>query len=275
MYNILIRHIKFFLIFLLLIYFYLFFEAKTIETNITFPWIWKQVNYSSWSDLNYEEINIKDNNWNNINWIFLKWKKEISVYYFHWNWLPLSYFLNEIKYINSLWYTVFAYDYPWYWKSEWKPYEENISKFSDIFYNYIKKEKNILENKLVLWGISVWTAVATDFAKDNSFDKLILISPFYSRYDMSKSMLGVTLQKYLFLKNSFTTWEYLKNISNPLLIIHWTNDKVVPFEHWKKVFNSSVSHDKYFIDIPNFWHNWIIYTYGDNLKDKFIEFIEN
>lgn len=269
------KKIKIFLVFTMLIYWYLFFEAKNIETKLTFPRVWMNADYSTWNDINYEEINIKDKNWENINWIYVKWDKDIVVYYFHWNWLPLSYFLFEIKYINSLWYSVFAYDYPWYWKSTWVPHEENVNIFSNTFYNYIKKQKEISEKKMILWWYSIWTAVSVDFAKDNNFDKQILFSPLYSRYDMSKSMFWFSIQKYLFLKNSFTTGEYLKHINNDLLVIHWTNDEVISFEQWKNIFDSSISNNKKFIKIDWWKHNWILYLYWEKLKNDIVEFIEN
>jgi hypothetical protein len=96
-------------IFLIIIwaYLYLLINAKYIETLATFPWAWlKSAETLRWykeTNANYEEINIKDKNSNNINWLYMTWTSEKTVYYFHWNWASLDFFYPEIKYINDLW----------------------------------------------------------------------------------------------------------------------------------------------------------------------------
>lgn len=283
-----IKHKKVFIYIwiILFIYFLLIWFAKRIETVATFPAIWVNVQDLVWHidyDLQFEEINIEDSNWNNINWLFVDaWSWTKTVYYFHWNWWPLSYFYSEINYINNLWYSVMAYDYPWYWKSTWFPYKENVDEFSVDFYDYVKKFKKIKDEDLIVWWYSVWTAVATGFASKNNFDKLILVSPLSSRYDMAKKLFGFNLAKYLFLDDSYITKSLVANFDRPVLIVHWNNDKIVPFEQGKKVFDnySNITDtpslvNKYFIELDSFWHNWIIDTYWNALKLFFTDFLNN
>jgi len=266
------KHKKIIKIVLIILFIYLLLVgfAKTIQTIATFPAIFVNVQDVVWhvkANIDFEEINIDDGNWNNINWLYMfAWTWAKTVYYFHGNGWPLSYFYNEIKYINWLWYNVMAYDYPWYWKSEWFPYKKNVDNFSEIFYKKIKEEKNIKDDELIIRWYSVWTAVATDFASKHIFDKLILVSPFASRYEMVEKRFWFNLAKYLFLNNSYNTKELVKKINRPVLIIHWNNDKIVPFNQWKEVFNASISKDKYFIELDNFGHNYIINTYSNALK---------
>lgn len=269
--------IIFFLI-ISLFYLFLLLNWEKVQALLTFPWIWINVQDLVWyveTDLVFDEINLSDSNWNNINWLYVSaWEWAKTVYYFHWNWWPLNYFYSEIKYINSLWYNVMAYDYPWYWKSSWFPYKKTVDEFSDVFYKYIKSEKNIKDEDLILWWYSVWTAVATDFASKNNFDKLVLISPFSSRYDMSRKMFWFPIQKFLFMADSYITKDLVKNIEKQVLIIHWNNDKIIPFFQWKEVFQN-YKWNKNFIEIDNFWHNWIIDIYWDSLKSFFIDFLSN
>lgn len=265
----------FYTFFLFFIYIFLFSQARDLEMRSTFPWSFiKFENKFSSLDLwfEFEEINIYKENWDLLNGLYLwtwTWK---TVYYFHWNGWPNPYFYSDIKYINDLWYNVMMYDYPWYWKSTWLPYKENIDDSSQLFFNYLQNEKNIESSDLILFGYSVWTAVAVDFASKNDFDKLILISPFSSRHDMSKSMLWFAAQKLLLLKDSYITRELVKNFENDVLIIHWNKDEVIPFEHWLKVFENYLW-NKNFIELDNFWHNWVIYEYSDTLKNIFVNFI--
>lgn len=289
------KYWKLYIVFLLfiIIYLILIIWAKKIETIATFPAIWvntQDIVGHIAIDLSFEDINISDSNWNNINWLYLwswTWK---TVYYFHGNWGPLSYFYNEIKYINSLWYNVMAYDYPGYWKSTGFPYKENIDEFSVKFYDYVKRYKKIKDEDLIVWWYSIWTAVATDFASKNTFDKLVLISPLSSRYDMAEKVFGFNLAKFLFLKDSYVTKDLIKNINRPVLIIHWNNDRIVPFKQWKLVSenvwvnnyanpvyieNWIKTIEKQFIEIDNFWHNYIINLYWNSLKWFFTKFLNS
>jgi len=255
----------------IIIYLLLIIWAKKLQMISTFPWVGVNVQDLVWyvdSSLEFEEINFIDSDWYNINWLYVWTWKGKTVYYFHWNWWPLNYFYSEIKYINELWYNVISYDYPWYWKSEWYPYKNNVDRFSKEFYEYIKKEKGISDEDLIVWWYSIWTAVATDFASKNTFDKLILVSPLSSRYDMSNYIFWFPLQKYLFVSDSYKTKKLVQNFNNSVLIIHWNNDKIVPFWQWKKVFDN-YSWEKNFIEIDNFWHNYIIDTYWESLKNIF------
>ena len=74
----------------------------------------------------------------------------------------------------------------------------------------MEKEKNIESKDLIVWWYSVWTAVATDFASKNDFERLVLVSPLSSRYDMSRKLFWFALQKILFLPDSYVTKDLVK-----------------------------------------------------------------
>ncbi len=280
-----IRKIIWLLIFLFL-YILLVIQVKKIETISTFPAVYMNVQDivgHTKTDLKFEEINIADSKWNNINWLYLwsgTWK---TVYYFHGNWGPLSYFYSEIKYIHQeLGYNVFAYDYPGYGKSEGFPYKENVDEFSEVFYEHIKKQKNITDSNLIIWWYSVGTAVATDFASKHNFEKIILVSPFASRYEMARDKLWFAIQKLLFLSDSYSSKDKVKTFTRPALIIHGNADKIVPFEQWQMVFESYGWSEelwkkpkKYFIEIDESGHNYILSVYWKSLKYKILDFLEN
>lgn len=275
-----------FICILFIIYIGLIFWAKKIETILTFPapYFSKQefVPFSD-SNLKYEEINIKSSNWYNINWLYVWTWTGKTIYYFHWNWWPINVFYNEIKYIASLWYNVMAFDYPWYWKSEWVPYRWTIQIFSKDFFDYVKQKKQIANNEIIVWWYSIWTAVAVDFAERYNFEKMVLVSPLSSRYDMSRAKIGFAIQKMLFLKSTYNSQELVKYLNKPVLIIHWNDDKLIPFSQWKQVYDNywKVFIDewlwnkinKYFIEIDKIGHNFIIDKYWEVLKYEIWKFL--
>lgn len=266
-------------------YIFLVFQASNIETTSSFPAIWIDFEDGvKWDEINwnFEEINIDDWNWNNINWVYVwNWKGK-TVYFFHWNWWPIDYFYNWINYIHSLWYNVLCFDYPWYWKSTWFPDKDLVSNFSQVFYDYVKKEKWLEDSELIIWWYSIGAAVSIDFATKNDFEKIVLFSPFASRHDMAKSTLGFNLSSLLFLENSYISKELVKDFNKPLLLVHWNSDKIIPFDQWKLVFNNywentinEYDFNKYLIEIDWFWHNWIIENYWDTIKYKVWDFLRN
>lgn len=249
---------------------------EKIQTFFTFPSIYREQNYSiQEASFTFEEINIKDKDGNNINGLYLPYNngEAKTVYYFHGNGGPLSTFYSEIEYIHSLGYNVIAYDYPWYGKSDWFPYKYRVEHFSEVFYSYIKEQKNIVDEDLVIWWYSIGSAVAVDFASKNNFDKLVLVGTLASRYDISSQILGFPLQKFLFLKNSFVTKDMVKWFTKPVFMIHGNTDGIVSFDQWKKVFQN-YKWKKYFVEIDHFWHNGILDNYGDVLKSDIQEFLD-
>lgn len=265
----------FFLLFSV-VYAFFFFQAEKMQTLSTFPWIQANiqdvVGYEEES-LDFEEINVTSTSWENINGLYLSGTKNEMVYYFHGNGWPLPYFYSEIKYIHDLWYGVFAFDYPGYGKSSWTPEIEKVWEFSKDFFEYIKKEKNIQNEYLIVWGYSVGTAVAVEFAAKNDFSKIVLVSPFASRYDMWKRwFFNIPPQKLFFMENSYMTSQTVQQFSKPVLILHGNNDFIVPFSQGKQVFENYAG-EKSFIEIDDFWHNGIIDEYGEVLKNIFSTFL--
>ena len=223
-------------------YLYLFFYRNSIETSMTFVAIGVQEEYD-YTKNGFEEYNIIS--WeNSIHGIFLDNKKPQTIYYFHGNGAPLSDYIWEV------------YDY------------------SQSFFEYMKKEKWLkLENIIIFWH-SIGTGVGTDFAFKNKVEKLILVSPLASRYDMSIKSFGFVLQKILFMKNSFDTYWKIAEITIPTLIIHGNKDEVIPYSQWKKVFENAGTKEKYFITLEGFWHNGIFENYGNELQKPIKDFLE-
>lgn len=274
--NIYFKLISIFLIF----YTITFFNIENMERSITFPWVWKEIVHDITVPIWIEEINVQMADGNTINGIYLgnwEWK---TVYYFHGNWAPLAYFYNEIEYVHSLWVNVMAYDYPGYGKSTGTPTQNNIAQYSQIFFKDIQAKKDIKDKDVIVWWVSIWTAAAADFAGRNEFDKLIFVSPMTSLYEMSREKFGFALQKFFFRKNSFNTLDTVQYFSQSALIIHGNADKVIPFSQWESVYNNywienNKWNQKYFIEIDNFWHNWIMSKYWDALEWKILEFINS
>ena len=262
--------------FIVLPYMLLLIFIEDLETFVSFPWgkvNLKEIIYHPAGIISAEEINIVSSNGRNINGLYIdKWADK-TVYYFHGNGAPMEYFYTEMRYIASLGYNLMSYDFPGYGKSEWTPYKENVSRFSKEFYDHIKREKKLNDEDVIIWGYSIWTAVAVDFAQYKPFHSLVLFSPLASRYDMSEKLLWFPIQKIVWHKNSYISKELVASITMPTLIIHGNTDKVVPFSQGKQVYENSAWTPKQFIEIDRFGHSLIIERYWDVLQDSITGFL--
>jgi len=259
-------------------YFLLLFFAKNIEMEITFPG--KDINLKEITNhpaglSTAQEISFISTSGNTISGIYIDNQSEKVVYYFHGNWAPIEYFYSDIEYISDLWYSVIALEFPGYGKSSGEPTFEENSDFSEIFYREMQKILWFEEKDMVVWGYSVGTALAVEFAKDKDFDALILFSPLASRYDMSQKVFGFPVQKLFFLPNSYVSKETIQSISEATLIIHGNDDTVVPFWQGKLVFESSAAKEKYFIEIDGFGHSLIPERYGEALHSYIENFLQS
>lgn len=109
--------------------------------------------------------------------------------------------------------------------------------YTEKIYQYAKNIYGLTEKSTIVWGYSIGTGVATQFALEKDIDSLLLLAPYTSFYDLSRFYYGIALQKLFFLPDSFVTEENIGQISVPKYIIHGTQDTIVPFFQGKKIFD--------------------------------------
>lgn len=257
-------------------YLVILYFARDIETTITFPG--KDINLKEIMNhpaglIVAEDIFIETDAWETIHGVYIDNKAEKTVYYFHGNGAPMQHFYTEMRYISDLGYNLIAYDYPGYGKSTGEPNLENIQRFSELFYSHMKETFWVQDENVVVWGYSIGTALAIDFARDKDFGALVLFSPLASRYEMSETFFGFPVQKLFFLPNSLISQESINEIEEPTLIVHGNKDIVVPIEQGRIVYENSPAQKKKFIEVDDFWHSLIIERYGDALRDLIIDFL--
>jgi len=146
--------------------------------------------------------------------------------------------------------TVFAYDYRGYGPTKGTPTEQNVFSDALVVYNYVKKFHP--DRHIVLFGRSLGCAPSIKLAGVVPARGLVLESPF------------LTCVKTV-LNTGFTLWfDMFRNETNiqqctqPTLIIHGKEDRVVPFEHGVTLFK----------DCPNPWGKLWLEKAGHNDIDS-------
>jgi pimeloyl-ACP methyl ester carboxylesterase len=131
------------------------------------------------------------------------------------------------KTYTDLNYDIFILDYRGFGKSEGKIHsQEQFYKDVQLAYDYFKLKYK--EDKIVIIGYSIGTAVAAKLASENNPKYLILQAPYYSLVDLMHSFYGF-VPTYI-LKYKFETFNFVRNTKAPIIIFHGDQDRVIKYQ---------------------------------------------
>ena len=259
---VLIKTIRIIIISYITILVFLFFKQKDMVYYPDYP------ESSSFYDCNnFTEDEKKEYNWTRF--YEKKWTNDNLVIFFHWNaWSACS--RVEMKNIlEKTWNNFIFVEYYWYSNPDNNnPNIEKILQDSLNIWEYIKNSE--YKNINVIWR-SVWTWPASYYAQNFEIKKLLLITPYSQLYKVASNKYPIFPIKALFSEN-YNSEEYLKDYKWELLIIHWNNDKVVPFHLAKELYNWINTTNKEFFEINNWNHNDILYY--EWVSEKIIKFLD-
>ncbi|RKR12982.1 hypothetical protein CLV91_1694 [Maribacter vaceletii] len=176
------------------------------------------------------------------------------VLYFHGNSGNLSHLGHVANMISKKGYDIIMIDYRTFGKSSGTLTEEAIYSDSDMVYTYALETYS--EDKIILYGRSFGTGVASALAAKNKPCKLILESPFYSAVSLGQHRFPFLPINWL-SKFRFPSNEYIKKSSCPIYIFHGKDDRVIPFSSSKKLFDEIKGNNKKFYTIENAGHNYL------------------
>ena len=179
------------------------------------------------SQVKLEEYFIKTQDGDSLNALLFKTrlKSKGLVLYFHGNADNLQRWGKYAVDFTRLGYDVLMTDYRGYGKSSGKPTETDLYK--DALTTLRWCEVNLSYGRLVIYGRSLGSAVASNLATAEEPDMLILETPF----DELKGAIYEPLKPLLYLlplRSKFSNKSFLLKVKCPKVIIHGTNDQVVP-----------------------------------------------
>lgn len=107
--------------------------------------------------------------------------------------------------------------------------------------------------RIVAWGFSLGSGVATAIAAEHPVSKLILEAPYTSTVDVAGAMLRIVPVSLLML-DQFHSDQRIANVSVPLLIMHGEKDPAIPIVFGERLF--MLAHEpKQFVRFPDGGHN--------------------
>ncbi|MFT5762124.1 MAG: pimeloyl-ACP methyl ester carboxylesterase [Polaribacter sp.] len=124
-------------------------------------------------------------------------------------------------------YDVIMIDYRGFGKSTGKMSQQSMK--DDALLVYEKLKEIINEDKIIVYGRSLGTGLATKVASMNNPRMLILACPYFSLSKNVKRYLPF-IPLGLVMRYQMPTYKWIKYVDCPIKIIHGTNDKVIQFK---------------------------------------------
>ena len=250
----------------------------TVKTTIKFSGDTHQPTFSQKGndlDLSYtiESIMFKSANGNNLNGWILKPKNQtatITILHFHGNGGSI---LQQYQAIDPLMkggsFQIFMVDYSGFGFSEGKATRENVLTDGLSAFDYLKARPDVKDTKLIIYGQSLGGNLAAVVAKEKQqdVDGLVIEGGFSSHKE-----IGGFFGK-LLVKEMYSSKDAIRDFHKPVLVIHSSEDKVVPFALGKKIFdNANQPNEFYEIKKP---HIYGPVFYGEIISEKIKGLLSN
>jgi uncharacterized protein len=155
--------------------------------------------------------------------------------------------------LRGLGVNLFAYDYRGYGKSTGHPTEQGVYDDGLAAWDYLVEAKGLSPNQIVLLGQSLGSAVATYVATKRECAGLILEAPMASAAHMAAKILPFPPVAWA-LRVELDNVGRIGKVRCPVLIVHGTDDGVIPFAQGKEVFDAA-NEPKRFVALEGGDHN--------------------
>lgn len=201
---------------------------------------------------------------------FINPASDIVTIFFHGNAGNLYYRLPDYQRLRELGTTVLAVSYRGYGKSGGEPSEAGIYLDGKAAFDYVTGVMGVPEPQIFLFGRSIGSAVAVNLAQDRDIAGLILVTPLSNARDQATAMgLGFAAP---LVEGAFENDRKIKRLNAALLVIHGTDDRIVPIHMGWKLFEAAGG-EKSFHHIEGAGHNDISHRFADHYWNAVSEFI--
>lgn len=152
---------------------------------------------------------------------------------------------------------VFIVDYRGYGRSEGRPSEEGLYRDGRGAWRYLREERGVDADRIVILGKSLGGAVAVDLAAEVRPAGLIVESSFTSVPEMATRHYPF-VPSWL-IRTRLDSEAKIGGVECPVMVIHSPDDEIVPFEQGRRLFDAAPP-DKRFLEIPGAGHNelWLV-----------------
>lgn len=130
-------------------------------------------------------------------------------------------------------------EYRGYASNPGQPTEQGLYNDARAYMKFLTVDQGISQNRIVLYGESLGTGVATQMALEYADVRaLVLESPFTSMRAMAQKQM-FWLPAYWLVRDHYDNLGKIKDVKPPLLVLHGAKDGLVPFAQGVEVFQNA------------------------------------
>ncbi|MFZ3207887.1 MAG: alpha/beta hydrolase [Geobacteraceae bacterium] len=155
-----------------------------------------------------------------------------TILYSHGNAEDLGGIGDSLHKLRELGYAVFAYDYHGYGTSQGRPSEQHAYNDIAAAYDYLTRELRIPAERIIAYGYSVGSGPAVELALHRPLAGLILEGAFTTAFRVATRIPILPFDR-------FRNIDKIRKVRIPVLVIHGTDDRIIPLWHGERIFAAS------------------------------------
>lgn len=189
--------------------------------------------------LTYESCRFEASDGVSLSGWFIPAEKSRGVILFcHGNGGNISHRLESIQQFHRLGLSTFIFDYRGYGESGGELSEKGTYLDAEAAWRYLVEEKQFTPDEIIIFGRSLGGAIAAWLAKEHQPKALMVESAFTSIGDVGSEMYPF-LPIRLLTRFRYSTVDYIRQIHCPVLIVHSSDDELIPFSHGQRLFRAA------------------------------------
>ena len=192
-----------------------------------------------------------------------------TIVHFHGNGEELANMTDFVALFRARGFGVLAVEYPGYGLSKpGDPNETAIYEDAEVALRDLVENKGVAAANVVLSGQSLGTGVAVEMARRGYGERLVLLSPYTSIVDVANGYFPILPNRWL-VRDVFDNAKKAPGIRKPVLVVHGTDDEVIPFALGRTL--TALFPSARFLPLENGRHN-DLFLRGDTLVDEITRF---
>ncbi len=188
------------------------------------------------------------------------------IIYFHGNGGALRHRIPRFRALAADGFGLIAVSYRGYGGSTGQPTEAGL--IEDARAAYAFAAARYPAGRIVVWGESLGTGVATALAAEKPVSRLILESPFTSTVDIAAAQYWFLPVRFL-MKDQFRSDLRIARVTAPVLIMHGDADRTIPIAYGQRLF-ALIPGRKKMVRFPGGSHNDLDDLGASGVAMKFI-----
>lgn len=204
-----------------------------------------------------------------------------TILFLHGNAENISTHIHSIAWLPRQGYNVFMLDYRGFGRSKGNPKLPEIFQDIDAAALWLQAQESVQDKPLYLLGQSIGAALgATWVSRSNhqeAFNAVVLDAPFASWSGMARYAMSRQWQTWVALPGTYLVsaqWDaeqHIKKLKKPLMVIHSSDDTVIPAIQSRKIYENSPS-TKQWLETRGLH----VATFGQKKnRETFLQFLEN